>query len=291
MPQKPSSHNSQRFPEGNPKGGSSRVTLGGEHFIAKKSLGQNFLTNPKIAEKIAQSAHLKEGDTVLEIGPGTGMLTRALLKEGVRVVAVEADLRAIEVLEKSFAYEILDKKLILIHGDMRTLELRDIPLPQVYKVVANIPYYLSGMLFAKMLECDHQPSTLVFLVQKEVAERIARSKKESILSLSIKAYGTPSYEGTVSRGNFSPQPGVDSAILAIRDISKKNFKTLTEKQFFLVLKTGFGARRKQLKSQLTKIAPPEEIAALFQELSLRPDARGEDLPLEIWLPLATRLHP
>lgn len=260
-------------------------------FQAKKSLGQNFLTNPKIAEKIAKTAGIAPGDAVLEIGPGTGMLTRALLREGACVLAVEADIRAIDVLHETFSEEIALKKLTLLHQDIRTVALKDLPLPKKYSVVANIPYYLSGMLFEKMLESDYQPETLVFLVQKEVAERIVRSKKESILSLSIKAYGIPSYEGTVSRGNFRPQPGVDSAILAIRGISKKNFTTLDETTFFMILKTGFRARRKHLLANLTTITSREVLKDTFNALTLPLDVRGEDISPETWITLALKLSP
>ncbi len=258
-------------------------------FAAKKSLGQNFLTNPKIAENIAKSAGIVPGDTVFEIGPGTGMLTRALLAEGARVVAVEADIRAIETLEESFETEIAQKTLILIHGDIRTTTIDSLPLPREYRVAANIPYYLSGMLFEKMLETERQPQSIVFLVQKEVAERIARSTKESILSLSIKAYGKPRYIGTVSRGNFSPQPNVDSAILHIGAISKHHFAHLSEKHFFTVLKAGFQAKRKHLLGNLSALTSRETLTEVFEKLSLPLNVRGEDLPIETWIALAENI--
>ncbi len=258
-------------------------------FRAKKSLGQNFLTNPKVAEKIAISAHITTSDTVLEIGPGTGMLTRALLKEGARVIALEADVRAVEVLKETFASEIQEGRLILTHGDVRTTNISDLSLPASYIVAANIPYYLSGMLFEFFLSSEQQPKTIVFLVQKEVAERVARSKKESILSLSVKAYGTPSYEGTVSKGNFSPVPGVDSAILKIGGISKRHFGDLHETDFFHILKTGFQARRKFLIGNLSSLYPKEVLQKTFENLHISPSARGEDLTIETWLALARAL--
>ncbi|MBX9906768.1 16S rRNA (adenine(1518)-N(6)/adenine(1519)-N(6))-dimethyltransferase RsmA [Patescibacteria group bacterium] len=258
-------------------------------FLAKKSLGQNFLTNPKIAEKIAQSALITPGDTVFEIGPGTGMLTRALIHEGARVIAVEADIRAIETLEETFREEIRSGLLTLVHGDMRTLDLQTLTLPEKYKVAANIPYYLSGMLFAAMLEQNHQPETIVFLVQKEVAERIARSKKESILSLSIKIYGIPRYIDTVSRGNFSPIPGVDSAILQISNISKQRLGGVAEDHFFTVIKTGLKAKRKHLLGNLSVLTSRENLVSIFTNLKIPPDARGEDLPIEKWVELAKEI--
>ncbi len=264
-------------------------------FPAKKSLGQNFLTNPRVAETIAKSVGIEKGETVLEIGPGTGMLTRALLKEGARVVAIEADHRAVAVLTETFAGEIADGSLTLIHDDIRTIDLTTIGLTENkekgYKVAANIPYYLSGMLFQLLLERADPPKTLVFMVQKEVAVRIARSKKESILSLSIKAYGVPSYIGTVSRGNFSPQPGVDSAILKIASISKEKFVGLNEKHFFTILKTGFKARRKYLLGNLSDLAPRNTLEDIFERLQIPKNVRGEDLSVDMWLTIARALPP
>ncbi len=261
-----------------------------EKFTAKKSLGQNFLTNPKIAERIAQAADIKTGETVLEIGPGTGMLTRALLKEGARVIALEADSRTLPILNASFEKELLDGQLTLIHGDVRTYDIASVLKGFSYKVVANIPYYLSGMLFRLFLEnTADQPSTIVFLVQKEVAERIVRSKKESILSLSIKAYGEPSFVATVSRGNFSPQPNVDSAVLKISDISKNSFKSVPESAFFTILKTGFAAKRKHLAGNLSLLMPRADILAAFDALKLPHDVRGEDIHIDTWLALAEKL--
>ncbi len=263
-------------------------------FPAKKSLGQNFLTNPHVAETIAKSMGMVKGETVLEIGPGTGMLTRALLKEGARVVAIEADHRAVAVLAETFAVEIADGTLILIHDDIRTIDLTTLALTankeKSYSVAANIPYYLSGMLFQLLLERAGPPKTLVFMVQKEVAVRIARSKKESLLSLSIKAYGVPSYIGTVSRGNFSPQPGVDSAILKIASISKDKFIELDEKHFFTILKTGFKARRKHLLGNLSNLASREMLEGIFERLQIPKNVRGEDISIETWVELA-RLIP
>ena len=213
------------------------------YLMPKKSLGQNFLMHARIAERIANTANLSRESVVLEIGPGTGMLTRELLKKtksagggsasGGKVIAIEADGELFDKLKIDFTNEISNGQLELIHGDIRTFDITS--LPRGYELVANIPYYLTGEIFRMFLENPNQPSAMTLLVQKEVAERIARSKKpysakatkgkESILSLSVKVFGTPKYEFTIPRGAFRPAPKVDSAVLTVRDISRKNFSS------------------------------------------------------------------
>ena len=232
--------------------------------------------HPRIAERIADTAALPALATVLEVGPGRGILTRALLARAKKVIAVEADEKLFEELQKTFAREIEQGQLQLIHADIRDWEGA-----AGYHVVANIPYYLTGELFRKFLSAEHQPKSMTLLVQKEVAERIARSRKESILSLSVKAYGEPKYEFTVPRGAFLPPPKVDSAVLSIRDISRHHFKNKEEEEhFFALLHAGFAHKRKYVRSNLA--------AEDFSEVLLAqiPDkARAEDLPLPAWLAL------
>lgn len=248
---------------------------------AKKSLGQHFLMHARIAERIALVAGLTPETVVLEIGPGTGMLTRELLKRAGKVIAVEADPELFEKLRIDFAKEIHDGRLELIHGDIRDYPLHTaIAENSGYQVIANIPYYLTGEIFRMFLESRNQPSAMTLLVQKEVAERIARSKKESILSLSVKAYGTPSYEFTVPRGAFSPAPNVDSAVLSIRDISRKNFSTREEeRQFFTLIRAGFAHKRKFVRKNLVEVG--------FPQGNIPEKARAEDVPLATWIALSS----
>ncbi|MFA5997828.1 MAG: 16S rRNA (adenine(1518)-N(6)/adenine(1519)-N(6))-dimethyltransferase RsmA [Candidatus Paceibacterota bacterium] len=244
---------------------------------AKKSLGQNFLMHARIAERIALAAHLAPSTVVFEIGPGTGMLTRELLKLAGKVVALEADYELIEKLRIDFSDEIANGRLELIHGDIRTFNISS--LPKGYALVANIPYYLTGEIFRMFLAAPNQPSSMTLLVQKEVAARIARAKKESILSLSVKAYGTPAYEFTVPRGAFCPAPKVDSAVLAVRDISRKDFPSPEEEErFFALLHAGFAHKRKFVRKNLADAGLP---AGTIPE-----KARAEDLPLSVWLALS-----
>lgn len=257
----------------------------------KKSLGQHFLTNPKIVEKIVAAGDVTSSDIILEIGPGTGVLTEKLLETGAKVIAVEADARAVDVLQETFKEEIAEGRFTLHHADIRTITIESLDLTdRGYKVIANIPYYISGMLFEKMLTSGAQPSTLVFLVQKEVAERVARSEKESLLSLSVKAYGEPRYISTVAKGNFAPPPKVDSAILAVSNISRGHFEHIDEAFFFTVLHAGFKARRKQLLGNLTELAPRETLTNIFSTLDIPLDIRGEDIALTSWLSLTSALE-
>lgn len=244
---------------------------------AKKSLGQNFLMHARIAERIALSAELTPETVVFEIGPGTGMLTAELLKLAKRVIALEADADLIPVLQERFADAIAEGRLELIEGDVRTFAITTLPMP--YALVANIPYYLTGEIFRRFLETTHQPSSVTLLVQKEVAERIARAKKESILSLSVKAYGEPKYAFTVPRGAFNPAPNVDSAVLTIRNISRSHFATRAmEEKFYALVHAGFAHKRKYVRNNLLEAGL--EVAGIPEK------ARAEDLPLTEWLALA-----
>lgn len=264
-------------------------------FETKKSLGQHFLSSDVVPKWMCDAASVAQGDIVLEIGPGTGVLTKELLLRGSRVIAIEADLRAIEVLRVTFRVEIANGALTIYHIDARTLDLQNIEgiTDGKFKVVANIPYYLSGLLFRTFLQSPVQPSALVFLVQKEVAKRItsdiARGEKESILSLSVKAYGMPRYVKTVTKGHFTPSPKIDSAVISIEHIQRTNFTDLPESYFFDLLHIGFGQKRKQLLGNLSKYYDRTALTNTFSTLEIPLLARAEDLPLQIWLRLALSL--
>jgi 16S rRNA (adenine1518-N6/adenine1519-N6)-dimethyltransferase len=265
------------------------------HLSAKKSLGQHFLRSKDAIKKIIVAADITPGDVVLEVGPGEGVLTEALLNAGAHVTAIEKDKRCISLLEERFRDAIEDGHLLLIEGDVLNKKLRnelflfasDDPIP--YKVVANIPYYITGMLFRLFLEQTRQPSALIFLVQKEVAEHlIARNGKEGILSLSVKIYGDPHYIAKVSRDAFTPKPRVDSAIITVTNISQKRLQGLTDGEYFRVVKAGLGAKRKMLLGNLARELniPKEKLLALFATLKINEKIRGEDLSIATWITLA-----
>ncbi len=257
--------------------------------IPKKSLGQNFLMHARTAERIASAAGLAPESTVLEIGPGTGMLTSALLTQASQVIAVEADGDLLKPLEEKFAAEIASKKLTLIHTDIR--EFDPASIKGEYALVANIPYYLTGEIIRTFLTTPHKPTAITVLVQKEVAERIARAKKESILSLSVKVFGTPTYCFTVPRGAFFPAPNVDSAVISIQNIRKDAFSSASdEESFFALIKTGFAHKRKQLAGNLEELFAKDAIIAALATAGLRPDVRPEDLKLSDWQTLHSLLQ-
>jgi 16S rRNA (adenine1518-N6/adenine1519-N6)-dimethyltransferase len=254
--------------------------------MAKKSLGQNFLTSEKIVGDIIDASNLEKRDLVLEVGPGKGMLTKALLKAVRHVVAIEKDRELIPFLEEKFSKEIAEERLTLIEGDVMLLHLPNV-IHRDFKVVANIPYYITGGLFRMFLESEHQPQSITFLVQKEVAHRIvARDNKESILSMSVKAYGTPKYVEKVPARYFKPAPQVDSAILFVKNISKNNFANVNEENYFEFVKTGFAHKRKLLINNLEALYPKAVLQNKFKSCSVPLDSRAENLTLQNWLCLA-----
>ena len=257
------------------------------HPSAKKGLGQHFLMHRQTSERIVLAAGVRETDTVLEIGPGTGVLTRELLLRAKKVYAVETDAELIPKLSETFAEEISAGKLVLIHEDIRAFDPGVIGGP--YLLVANIPYYITGEIIRQFLTSRHKPSSMTLLVQKEVAERVARSRKESLLSLSVKAYGTPKYEFTVPRGAFVPAPTVDSAVLSVRDIEAPFESAALEDRFFAILRAGFAHKRKRLMKNLEEVAEKGPIEQAFASSELDVDVRPEDVSLASWKSLAESL--
>lgn len=263
---------------------------------AKKSLGQNFLISPRVVEAIAAAGNLRPNDLVIEIGPGKGVLTAALLKAGARVRAVEKDDRLIPLLETAFANETTTGKLEIIHGDI--LEEgkdgdADAPFStpdESYKVIANIPYYITGQIIRSFLSADRKPSLMVLMVQKEVASRvIARDGKESLLSISVKAYAKPELIMNVSRGNFFPIPNVDSAVIRLSDISTPFKSSDEERRFFALARAGFGQKRKRLAKNLEAVAEKSAVEGAFAKLGIDPNRRAEDMSLGDWIELARLL--
>ncbi len=254
---------------------------------AKQSLGQNFLMHQKTADRIADVAGLTADSVVLEIGPGTGMLTTALLARAGKVVAIEADHEFIPVLTERFAAEIEEGKLEIVVGDIRSFDLEK--LPSGYVVVANIPYYITGEIIRFLLSAAHKPRSVTLLVQKEVAVRIVRDPKESLLSLSVKVYGTPTYAFTVPRGAFVPAPKVDSAVLTIAGITTPFSSGAEEERFFEILHAGFAHKRKRLAKNLEAVAGAVLIKEALEQTGLGVNVRAEEVSLMKWRAIADAL--
>lgn len=251
---------------------------------AKKSLGQNWLVSESAIDTITTTGDLTEKDVVLEIGPGTGALTKKLLTTGATVIAIEKDRELIPLLQEKFAPEIKNKKLKIIEQDILNFDPKEIKGD--YKLVANIPYYLTGLIIRKFLSVERPPSKAVLLVQREVAERIiARNKKESLLSSSVKIFGEPKYIKKVPAGAFRPSPKVDSAILLIDNINQDKLKStgISEEKFFDILHRGFAQKRKLLSGNL-KISTD-----LLQSCDIPEKARAENLSVKNWLCLASKI--
>ena len=260
-------------------------------------LGQHFLRSAWAAKKLVEAARTGRGDTVLEIGPGRGALSKELLATGAHVIAVEKDPALVTKLQKTFAAEIASGQLKLIESDIRDLDPRSLQLEaRSYAVAANIPYYITGEIIRRFLTAKRQPQRMALLVQKEVAERIVgkatghgQQAKESILSLSVKAYGKPRIVAKVSRGNFSPPPAVDSAILVIEDISRDFFTSIDESAFFEIIRAGFASKRKFVVKNLGVRCQLSDVRTAFEACRIPESARAEDVPLEKWQCLVGQL--
>ncbi len=216
---------------------------------ANTLLGQHFLTSEKITEAMVTAALINEKDVVIEVGPGKGILTACLALRAKKVIAIEKDGRFIEALKEKFKN---NKNITIIEGDILDSKIIKY-LPKKYKIVANIPYYLTSRLLRIFLETEQKPQSITVMIQKEVAERImAKAPNMNLLALSIRAYGTPRVVQKVSRAFFKPQPDVDSAIITITNINNSFFikNNISEKKFFETTKKAFSKKRKMLRNSI-----------------------------------------
>jgi 16S rRNA (adenine1518-N6/adenine1519-N6)-dimethyltransferase len=253
---------------------------------AKKHFGQNFLHDRGAIAAVADAAEVGKGDLVLEIGPGTGNLTEELLGRGARVVAVEKDAELLPALRERFAAEIAGGQLDLREGDALEFDAASLPAG-AWKLVANIPYYITGAILERYLGGARQPSRASLLVQKEVAERaVARGGRESILSISVKVYGEPRVARKVPAGAFRPAPSVDSAVLAIDRISRERLGGVPDETFFRIVRRGFAHPRKFVRGNLAELLSAED----FDACGVPEKARAEAVSLGAWVCLARRVR-
>ncbi len=261
-----------------------RTALRRFNVTPKKSLGQNFLFDPAILDRIVKAGEVGPTDTVLEIGPGAGSLTRQLARAAARVIAVELDQRLLPVLE----YTTGDlPNVTLVPGDILQIDLEQ-NLNFQYKVIANIPYYLTSALIRHLLEASIRPSLLVLTVQREVAERLCAAPPEmSLLAVSVQFYGQPRLVGHIPAGAFYPAPDVDSAIIRIDLFEPLPLSGAAADKFFEVVKAGFSQKRKQIKNTLSSglRLKSSQTETLLHKAGIDPTRRAETLTIEEWLTL------
>ncbi len=247
--------------------------------LTKKSLGQHWLNDAVSLEAMLAAADIQPNDVVLEIGPGPGALTRLLVQHAKRVEAVEFD----EDLARALPHNVPSDNLTIVCQDILQFDLTS--LPAGYKVVANIPYYLTSKLLRVLCESANPFSQAALLVQKEVAQRVcAAPGSMSLLSVSAQFYCETSLGSIVPAGLFTPPPKVDSQILRLRFRTQPLFPDVQTKQFFRVVKAGFAQRRKTLLNSLSSglLLPRDETTALLERVNISPATRAQNLTLAQW---------
>ena len=251
----------------------------------KKSFGQHFLHDPSVVKKVLAAAAIESGEQVLEIGPGTGILTEALVAAGARVTAVEADRDLIAPLKKKFG-----SRIDLVHADFLHYSIPPQLQNFAYKIVANLPYNITSDFFQRVFTLRQRPSRMIVMVQREVADRITgKPPNMSLLTVVCQLYAEAAKVLNVPPGAFRPAPKVDSAVIRL-DIFKGGDVAATERIIALA-KTGFSSKRKQLHNNLTAqgSGSSERIKAALVQLGYRQDARAENVHTKDWRGLSLLL--
>jgi len=256
-----------------------------------KRLGQNFLIDKLAIKKFLKAVNLKSGDIVLEIGPGIGNLTGELAKKVRKVIAIEKDPKMINILKdttKEF------KNIKIIQGDILKTNLKSKILNlKSYKVVANLPYYITAPVIRKFLESENRPEEMVLIIQKEVAQRIcALPPQMNLLAVSVQFYAKPKIISYISKKSFWPSPKVDSAIIRIDPQMNTDKKRINAGLFFKIVRVGFSQPRKQIVNNLTKMLKfnKEQVNLRLLENNIQPQQRAETLNIKDWLNLAKTLN-
>jgi 16S rRNA (adenine1518-N6/adenine1519-N6)-dimethyltransferase len=250
---------------------------------ARKSLGQHFLIDEAVLSTIIEAAELSSKDTVIEVGPGLGILTVELARHAGNVIAVELDPELASLLQRRLA---LLSNLRVVNADI--LKLKSMQLlggQNNYKVVANLPYYITSPVLRYFVEASPKPTLMVMMVQKEVGEAIVASPGNmSILAVSLQLYSQPKIISYVPAKSFYPQPKVDSVVLRFDMLPEPAVKVGDVKGFFEVVKSGFSSPRKQLHNSLAHGLgmEPAEITPLLKQVGIDPERRAETLSLKEW---------
>lgn len=269
--------------------GTIKSILTKNNLWTKKNLGQNFLVSKNVLNRIVDSAKISDDDTVVEIGPGLGVLTEELSKNAKLVLAIEKDYDLVEFLRRRFKSH---KNVKIIHGDVLTYDLE--LMAYGYKIVANLPYNITSPVIRKFLEAENKPSEMIIMVQKEVGERLVAKPSNSdrgILTVMIEFYGYAEIIDIVKRICFWPIPNVDSAIIKIILKQKnrgteepKNLGTIDPISFMRLVKIGFSQKRRQIHHPLSSglHLSKVEISDILKATNIEPTLRAEDLRLEDW---------
>jgi 16S rRNA (adenine1518-N6/adenine1519-N6)-dimethyltransferase len=259
-------------------------------FKPRKRLGQHFLVDEAVLERILSAAELSPGDIVVEIGPGLGILTEGLARQGARVIAVEVDAKLVALLKKRLG-GFPDVRIVradILKTAPRQLLGENLPasdLARGYKVIANLPYYITSPVLSHFLEAQPRPSKMVIMVQKEVGETIAAAPgKMRLLSVKAQFYSKPVIVSYVPAGSFYPPPKVDSVILRLDVYSQPPIEVSDVAGFFDIVMHGFGSPRKQLRNSLAHSLemPPDQVASLLDKAGIEAKRRAETLSLEEW---------
>jgi len=246
-----------------------------------KRLGQSFLADPAVLGRIADAAGLQPDDVVLEVGAGLGTLTRLLAERAGRVLAVEIDDGLLKVLREQVAGL---ANVQIVPGDILRVPLFGLA-PRGYKLVGNVPYYITSAILRRFLEEAPRPSLLVVTVQREVAERIvAQPGDMSLLAVSVQFYGQPQIVARIPAGAFYPPPEVDSAVLRVVVSEQPAVPGVDERAFFRAVRAGFGQKRKTLRNSLRAglVLDSGHVAAALARAGIDPERRAETLSLEEW---------
>lgn len=255
-----------------------------------KRLGQNFLIDPNALQRIVDAAEIKTDDTVLEIGPGLGSLTRLLAAQAKRVVAVELDAGLIPALEQVIAPY---SNVLIQQGDILSFDPSKLMENSGYLVIANIPYYITSAVIRHLLESRCQPRRLVLTVQREVAERICADPGEmSLLALSVQVYGSPQIVERIPSSAFYPAPQVDSAVVRVDLYPQPRIASPLLNLFFRLVKAGFSQKRKTLRNALAGGMhwTTEQIVLYLSTAQIDPQRRAETLSLAEWEALASAVQ-
>ncbi|MFN8534698.1 MAG: 16S rRNA (adenine(1518)-N(6)/adenine(1519)-N(6))-dimethyltransferase RsmA [Dehalococcoidia bacterium] len=268
----------------------ARQLLSRHGLTAKKSLGQNFLVDPNVLDRILDGAEVEPEDTVIEVGPGLGILTRALAERTRRVIAIELDHRMIAILGETLAGL---SNVEIVPADILTVDPAELAGGR-YLVVANLPYYITSAALRHFLEARRPPERMVVMIQKEVADRIvAKPGKLSLLAVSIQVYGKPRIVTIVPPTSFLPTPDVSSAVIRVDVRPEPLIEPEEREHFFKVVSAGFSQPRKQLHNALSRGLwfEPGGATVSLEAAGIDPARRAQTLSIEEWLRLSRVIFP